>query len=96
MKKELMLNETGEDWISHPKSVVAFLNNNHVFFFSFFLLSRSRYSWTSSEIEEAEGASVLLAADVIYSDELTDSFFGILERLMSRGSEKVIIPGYYE
>lgn len=46
-----------------------------------------------SEIEEAEGATVLLAADVIYSDELTDSFFSILEGLMSRGSEKVKIHG---
>lgn len=51
---------------------------------------RSRYSWTSSEIEEAEGATILLAADVIYSVELTDSFFAVLERLMSRGSEKIL------
>ncbi|KAG1327120.1 methyltransferase-like protein 22 [Cocos nucifera] len=51
---------------------------------------RTIYSWASSEIEEAERATLLLAADVIYSDELTDSFFGILERLMSQGSEKVL------
>lgn len=51
--------------------------------------SRSRYSWSSAEIEEAEGAAVLLAADVIYGDELTDLFFGIVEGLMARGSEKV-------
>ncbi|XP_010906574.1 uncharacterized protein [Elaeis guineensis] len=51
---------------------------------------RTRYSWASSEIEEAERATLLLAADVIYSDELTDSLFSILERLMSRGSEKVL------
>lgn len=53
------------------------------------IVSRMRYSWASSEIEEAERATLLLAADVIYSDELTDSFFSILERLMSQGSEKV-------
>lgn len=49
----------------------------------------SRYSWTSREIEDAENASLLLAADVIYSDDLTDAFFSTLERLMSRGSTKV-------
>lgn len=42
------------------------------------------------EIEEAEKATVLLAADVIYSDDLTDLFFATLAKLMSRGSEKVI------
>ncbi|KAJ1433943.1 S-adenosyl-L-methionine-dependent methyltransferase [Sesbania bispinosa] len=49
-----------------------------------------RYSWTFREIEDAENASLLLAADVIYSDELTDAFFSTLERLMSRGSTKVL------
>ncbi|XP_024631718.1 methyltransferase-like protein 22 isoform X2 [Medicago truncatula] len=49
-----------------------------------------RYSWTSREIEDAENASLLLAADVIYSDDLTDAFFSTLERLMSRGSAKVL------
>ncbi|XP_072963100.1 uncharacterized protein [Typha angustifolia] len=59
---------------------------------NFDLLSHtgSRYSWTSSEIEEAERATVILAADVIYSDDLTDLFFSILEKLMSHGSEKVL------
>jgi len=47
------------------------------------------YSWTSAEIEEVENASLLVAADVIYSDELTDAFFSTLGRLMSRGSTKV-------
>lgn len=50
-----------------------------------------RYSWTSRDIEDAENASLLLAADVIYSDDLTDAFFCILERLMSRGSTKVYV-----
>ncbi|RRT59913.1 hypothetical protein B296_00024871, partial [Ensete ventricosum] len=52
--------------------------------------SKSRYLWASLEIEEAENATVLLAADVIYSDELTDSFFSMVEKLMSRGSQKVL------
>ncbi|CAJ1955212.1 unnamed protein product [Sphenostylis stenocarpa] len=49
-----------------------------------------KYSWTSGEIEAADNASLLVAADVIYSDELTDAFFSTLERLMSRGSTKVL------
>lgn len=48
------------------------------------------YSWTLSEVNEAEGASLILAADVIYSDDLTDAFFNTLERLMSRGAKKVL------
>ncbi|XP_028202769.1 methyltransferase-like protein 22 isoform X3 [Glycine soja] len=52
--------------------------------------STQKYSWTSREIEDAENASLLVAADVIYSDELTDAFFSTLERLMSRGSTKVL------
>ncbi|XP_061348379.1 uncharacterized protein LOC133293790 [Gastrolobium bilobum] len=49
-----------------------------------------RYSWTLREIEEAENASLLVAADVIYDNNLTDAFFSTLERLMSRGSTKVL------
>ncbi|KAI4355655.1 hypothetical protein L6164_004404 [Bauhinia variegata] len=49
-----------------------------------------RYSWTLSDIEEAENASLLMAADVIYSDELTNAFFSVLERLMSKGSKKAL------
>lgn len=48
-----------------------------------------RYSWTFSEVEAAQEASLLVAADVIYSDDLTDAFFSTLQRLMSSGSEKV-------
>ncbi|KAL9244647.1 hypothetical protein vseg_018405 [Gypsophila vaccaria] len=50
----------------------------------------TRYSWTPSEVEEVGRASVLLAADVIYSDELTDAFFSILKKLMCQDSEKVL------
>ncbi|XP_018840825.2 methyltransferase-like protein 22 [Juglans regia] len=49
-----------------------------------------RYKWTLSEVEEVQEASLLVAADVIYSDDLTDAFFSVLERLMSLGSEKVL------
>ncbi|KAL4292287.1 hypothetical protein HN51_042567 [Arachis hypogaea] len=48
------------------------------------------YSWTSGEIEDAENATLLVAADVIYSDDLTDAFFSTVEGLMSKGSKKVL------
>jgi hypothetical protein len=49
----------------------------------------SKYVWSASEIEEAEKATLLLAADVIYSDGLTDLFFDTARQLMSRGAKKV-------
>ncbi|CAO2813323.1 unnamed protein product [Amaranthus hypochondriacus] len=52
--------------------------------------SKGRYSWTSTEVEEVNGASVLLAADVIYSDELTDALFSVLQKMMCQHSEKVL------
>ncbi|GLU22190.1 hypothetical protein SLE2022_382830 [Rubroshorea leprosula] len=52
--------------------------------------SQKRYSWTSIELEECQGASLLLAADVIYSDDLTDALFSTLEQLMPVGSDKVL------
>ncbi|KAM3297971.1 hypothetical protein ACQJBY_039768 [Aegilops geniculata] len=52
--------------------------------------SSSIYSWSSSEIEEAEQATLLFAADVIYSDDLTDLFFDTVRQLMSRGAKKVL------
>lgn len=48
------------------------------------------YSWTSSDLKDVERASMLVAADVIYRDDLTDAFFSTVERLMSVGSEKVL------
>lgn len=52
------------------------------------LTSRS-YGWSMSEVEELKRASLLLAADVIYSDDLTDALFSILEVIMSSSQEKV-------
>nr|XP_016485476.1 PREDICTED: methyltransferase-like protein 22 [Nicotiana tabacum] len=52
--------------------------------------SKGRYSWTRSEIEELKKASLLLAADVIYSNDLTDAFFSILKKLMLDNPEKVL------
>lgn len=49
----------------------------------------SRYGWSISEIEEIQRATILVAADVIYSDDLTDAFFSILELLMCKSPEKV-------
>uniref|UniRef100_A0ACD5UI84 Uncharacterized protein n=1 Tax=Avena sativa TaxID=4498 RepID=A0ACD5UI84_AVESA len=50
----------------------------------------SKYVWSASEIEEAEKATLLLAADVIYSDGLTDLFFDTVIQLMSCGAKKVL------
>ncbi|CAL5048872.1 unnamed protein product [Urochloa decumbens] len=49
-----------------------------------------RYLWSAHEIEEAEKATVLFAADVIYSDDLTDLFFDTVKKLMSNGAKKVL------
>ncbi|WVZ79266.1 hypothetical protein U9M48_026867 [Paspalum notatum var. saurae] len=49
-----------------------------------------QYLWSASEIEEAEKATVLFTADVIYSDELTDLFFDTVNKLMSSGAKKVL------
>ncbi|KAL6874082.1 hypothetical protein ACP4OV_014164 [Aristida adscensionis] len=49
-----------------------------------------RYSWCASEIEQAEKATILFAADVIYSDDLTDLFFDAVKKLMSTGAKKVL------
>ncbi|KAJ9559501.1 hypothetical protein OSB04_004661, partial [Centaurea solstitialis] len=48
------------------------------------------YAWNPSEFEELGRASLLVAADVIYSDDLTDALFSTLKRLMSHGSKKVL------
>ncbi|KAI7754955.1 hypothetical protein M8C21_026768 [Ambrosia artemisiifolia] len=45
---------------------------------------------SQSEFKELERASLLVAADVIYSDDLTDALFHTLERLMSHGIKKVL------
>ncbi|TVU08257.1 hypothetical protein EJB05_41654 [Eragrostis curvula] len=50
----------------------------------------SRHLWSTSEIEEAEEATILFAADVIYSDDLTDLFFDTMKKLMSSGAKKVL------
>ncbi|CAN6163352.1 unnamed protein product [Urochloa humidicola] len=49
-----------------------------------------RYLWSAHEIEEAEKATALFAADVIYSDDLTDLFFDTVKKLMSSGAKKVL------
>ncbi|CAA0837242.1 Putative methyltransferase family protein [Striga hermonthica] len=52
--------------------------------------SQQKYGWSMAEVEELQRATVLLAADVIYCDELTDAFFSLLEAVMSSGVEKVL------
>nr|XP_043637076.1 methyltransferase-like protein 22 [Erigeron canadensis]XP_043637077.1 methyltransferase-like protein 22 [Erigeron canadensis]XP_043637078.1 methyltransferase-like protein 22 [Erigeron canadensis] len=48
------------------------------------------YTWNLSELEELKRASLLVAADVIYSDDLTDALFNTLERLMSHSLNMVL------
>ncbi|KAL7099874.1 hypothetical protein ACP275_09G113400 [Erythranthe tilingii] len=52
--------------------------------------SPQSHSWSLAEVEEVQRASLILAADVIYSDELTDALFRLLEVIMSNGPEKVL------
>ncbi|XP_073127141.1 uncharacterized protein [Henckelia pumila] len=51
---------------------------------------KKSYVWIVSEVEELNRASLLVAADVIYNDDLTDALFSILEVLMSTDQEKVL------
>lgn len=51
---------------------------------------RQRYDWSIAELEELQKATLIVAADVIYSDDLTDAFFNTLERLAMQGPEKVV------
>ncbi|KAL6584682.1 hypothetical protein OROMI_003971 [Orobanche minor] len=46
--------------------------------------------WSISEVEELQRASVLFAADVIYSNDITDAFFDVLEAIMSSSPQKVL------
>ena len=40
--------------------------------------NESAYTWSEKDLEEARSATVLLAADVVYSPELTLAFFEVL------------------
>lgn len=51
---------------------------------------RQRYAWEIAELEEVSKATLIIAADVIYSDDLTDAFFSTLESLVIGGPEKVM------
>ncbi|GBG75646.1 hypothetical protein CBR_g20274 [Chara braunii] len=48
------------------------------------------FGWSAAEIQEADEASILLAADVVYDDQITDAFFSLLRKLMPSGSSKVL------
>lgn len=53
------------------------------------LLFRSLHSASCIAKANYKLASLIIAADVIYSDDLTDAFFKTLERLMKLRPEKV-------
>lgn len=48
------------------------------------------YGWTADDVAEAQEASVIIAADVIYSVEMTEGFFQVLANLIPYGSMKVL------
>ena len=50
--------------------------------------------WTSRQIEDAFNASLVVVADVIYGDQLTDAFFSTMERLMSRPTKIVSLEDF--
>ncbi|KAL2643994.1 hypothetical protein R1flu_011581 [Riccia fluitans] len=48
------------------------------------------YNWTPEDVQASEEVSVILAADVVYSPDLTDAFFQVLKKLMPLGSQRVL------
>ncbi|KAH7283226.1 hypothetical protein KP509_35G066600 [Ceratopteris richardii] len=48
------------------------------------------YSWCKSDLIELERLNIILAADVIYSNDLTDSCFSLLRKLMPPGSRTLL------
>ncbi|XP_038065686.1 methyltransferase-like protein 22 [Patiria miniata] len=46
------------------------------------------FQWSDKDIEKLEEVTVIIAADVVYDDDLTDAFFNTLIRLMSTGKDK--------
>ncbi|KAI5060187.1 hypothetical protein GOP47_0024607 [Adiantum capillus-veneris] len=50
----------------------------------------SLYSWCNEDLEELENLKIMFAADVIYSDSLTDAFFSLLRKLMPIGSQRLL------
>ncbi|KAI5060701.1 hypothetical protein GOP47_0025121, partial [Adiantum capillus-veneris] len=48
------------------------------------------YSWCNEDLEELENLKIMFAADVIYSDSLTDAFFSLLRKLMPIGSQRLL------
>ncbi|CAI5493579.1 unnamed protein product [Closterium sp. Naga37s-1] len=49
------------------------------------------FGWTEEEVGDASNATVLLAADVIYSDDITRAFFGTLRSLLRCGPPKLLL-----
>ncbi|XP_022095492.1 methyltransferase-like protein 22 isoform X2 [Acanthaster planci] len=46
------------------------------------------FQWSKKDIEKLGEVTVIIAADVVYDDDLTDAFFNTLIRLMSSGKDK--------
>ncbi|CAI5477466.1 unnamed protein product [Closterium sp. Yama58-4] len=49
------------------------------------------FGWTEEDVSDASNATVLLAADVIYSDDITCAFFTTLRSLLRCGPPKLLL-----
>ncbi|CAI5471031.1 unnamed protein product [Closterium sp. Yama58-4] len=49
------------------------------------------FGWTEEDVSDASNATVLLAADVIYSDDITCAFFTTLRSLLCCGPPKLLL-----
>ncbi|XP_024543090.1 methyltransferase-like protein 22 isoform X2 [Selaginella moellendorffii] len=54
----------------------------------------SPYLWSQQDLKDVEDATIFLAADVIYSDDLTDAFFRAVSKMLLPGSNKVEPKSY--
>lgn len=52
------------------------------------LKKEGAYSWTPADVEALTSVQVVIAADVIYDDTLTDAFFNTINRLMHHPPSK--------
>ena len=54
----------------------------------------SPFSWSVGDVERADSASLLLAADCVYDEVLTSALFRTLHALLAGRTERVRAPGY--
>uniref|UniRef100_A0A6B2LAN9 Methyltransferase-like protein 22 n=1 Tax=Arcella intermedia TaxID=1963864 RepID=A0A6B2LAN9_9EUKA len=60
------------------------LQQNHLNFPHSLLSLDSQFQWTNSDIENLKDLSIIIGADIIYSNSLTDSIFNFIQSLLKR------------